>query len=164
MLSRNPILSCLLLMLVLVSPVHAGERGELYEVIDGDSLKAVVAGEVVEIRLIGIDAPEWGQSYGLEAKSFTLHFCLGKELQLEYDKDRRDRYRRTLAYVYVDGEMLNEALVRAGLALAHAYRPNTKYQQRLSQAQREARSDGNGFWKQGGLSMTPSQWRKRNRR
>ncbi|SOB59076.1 Nuclease (SNase domain protein) (Modular protein) [Pseudodesulfovibrio profundus] len=165
MISRNPLIPCLLLVLIcLVVPVKAAETGRLHSVIDGDSLEVVIEGKVVEVRLIGIDAPEWGQEYGLAAKSFVLHFCLGKELKLEYDKDRRDRYRRSLAYVYVGGKMLNEAIVREGLALAFAYKPNTRHQARLFQAQADARDAEQGFWQQGGLELTPSQWRKKNRR
>jgi len=162
--SRNTLISCLLLLAVLISPAQAADTGRLYSVIDGDSLEVVIDGKITEVRLIGIDAPEWGQEFGLEAKSFALHFCLGKELQLEYDKDRHDRYRRTLAYVYVDGEMLNEAIVRAGLALAFAYKPNTWHQAQLFQAQADARAEERGFWRNGGLELTPSQWRKKNRR
>lgn len=70
----------------------------------------------------------------------------GKRVRLEYDVEKRDRYGRTLAYVYVGGVMVNERLVRAGYAQVSTYPPNVKYQERFLVAQREAREAGRGLW------------------
>lgn len=128
--------------------------------LDGDSLRVQYRGGTVEVRLIGVDAPEYRQEYSRKAKEFTVRFCFNKVLQLEYDKDRTDRYGRHLAYVYSDGRMLNRELVRAGLAIPVRVEPNTRYYEQLLQAQKEAREKRRGFWIKGGLGMTPAQWRR----
>lgn len=157
---RNFIISLGLVFALLLSasPVRA-EKAQFLSVIDGDSLVLELGGRNVEVRLIGIDAPEWGQEYGTKAKAFSLKFCYGRTVDVEYDVQRLDRYNRTLVYVSVDGRMLNEELVRAGLALAVEYKPNTKHQTRLKKAQAQAEKNRNGFWLHGGLKMTPRQWR-----
>jgi hypothetical protein len=54
---------------------------------------------------------------------------------LECDVERRDRYGRMLAYVWVDGQMVNWALVRQGWAVVLTYPPNVKYVDWFTEAQ-----------------------------
>jgi micrococcal nuclease len=73
-------------------------------VVDGDTL-LLTNGEYV--RLIGVDTPETKhpqkpvEYFGKEAYLFTKRIVEGKEVRLEYDQTRRDRYGRILAYVYL---------------------------------------------------------------
>ncbi len=70
----------------------------------------------------------------------------GDSVSLEFDVERRDRYRRLLAYVYLkDGRMLNEEIVKAGYANLLTIPP--QYQERFLKAYREARENRRGFWK-----------------
>ena len=138
------------------------EEAQFLSIIDGDSLAVEVGGRSCEVRLIGIDAPELGQEFGVQAKSHALRLCYGQRLRLEYDHQRRDRYGRTLAYVYSKDGMLNEEMVRAGLALAVEYRPNVLHQKTFEQAEKTARAERRGFWLRGGLKQTPAQWRKKH--
>ncbi|WP_319582847.1 thermonuclease family protein [uncultured Pseudodesulfovibrio sp.] len=141
-----------------------GVDARFLRALDGDSLRVDYGGEVLEIRLIGVDAPEYRQEYSRKARDFSRQFCQGRTVHLEFDKDRHDRYGRTLAYVYVDDRMLNEELVRAGLAIPLRIKPNTRHAERFKQAEKQARLDGRGFWVKGGLDMTPAQWRRTHRR
>jgi len=50
------------------------------------------------------------------------------------------------AYVYVDDIFVNAELVRAGLACAKAYPPDTKHQDYLEKLEQEARQTGRGMW------------------
>ena len=157
-------LACALAFLL---PVRAGADGldaRFLRALDGDSLRVDHAGEVLEVRLIGVDAPEYRQEYSRKAKEFSQSFCQGKTLRLEFDKERRDRYGRTLAYVYAGDRMLNEELVRAGLAIPIRIKPNTRFYARFKRAEEQARLDRRGFWIKGGLDMTPGQWRRTHRR
>ena len=105
------------------SPVFTPDKVIFYEVekvIDGDTIK-LAGGEVV--RLIGIDAPESHhpevpvQVFSQEAYEFVKQLCEGFEARLEYDEERKGKYGRTLAYVYLkDGRMLNEELIKRGYA------------------------------------------------
>ena len=160
--SRNLCIVFLFLALFLPGRANALDVQFLH-IIDGDSLVVESRGDSMEIRLIGVDAPEYRQEYSIKAKVFSLKFCHGKKIRLEFDREKKDRYGRTLAYVYADGKMLNEAIVRAGLALAVRIKPNLKYSHRFNAAEKQAKEAKNGFWKYGGLKQTPTQWRKEHR-
>lgn len=119
-------------------------------VIDGDTL---VLQDGVRVRLIGVDTPEVARKgraaepLAREATDFTRRFVgLGK-VRLEPDGDRIDRYGRALAVVWVDGRMLNESLVLAGLARARTeFRFSRALKQRLRAAEAEAKAAGRGIW------------------
>ena len=76
----------------------------------------------------------------------TKQLVEGKEVRLEFDVQRRDKYQRTLAYVYVGEMMVNAELERQGYAQVATFPPNVKYQELLLQLQREAREAGRGLW------------------
>ncbi|HEX4144243.1 MAG TPA: thermonuclease family protein [Pirellulales bacterium] len=122
-------------------------------VIDGDT---IMVDPHARVRLIGVNAPEtvkpdWPvEPWGPEASAFTKQFLSGGTVRLEFDDEPRDAYDRYLAYVWVDGQMLNEALLRAGLA---RFEPNFHYssamKRRFRQAQDEARHKHFGIWSNG---------------
>jgi endonuclease YncB( thermonuclease family) len=118
-------------------------------VIAGDTL-SLSTGEAV--RLIGVDTPETRHPKelmhppGTEALAFAVQLVEGKKVRLEFDRQRKDRYKRLLAYVYVGDIMLNAELVRQGYAQVVTLPPNVKYQQLLLQLQREAREAKRGLW------------------
>ena len=70
----------------------------------------------------------------------------GKEVEIELDVEERDRYGRMLAYVYLDGEMFNKALLREGHAMVSTYPPNVKYVEEFTALQEKARNEGKGLW------------------
>lgn len=159
---RNILFSALLLLVGgLAAPAHGMETVQFLSLIDGDSMLVKYNGRAQEVRLIGIDAPEWGQEYGTQAKKHALHFCYGSELRLEFDQKRKDRYGRLLAYVYCGSRMLNESMIRDGYAIAVKVKPNAKYYKRFKSLEEMARKERRGFWLRGGLKETPAQWRKR---
>ena len=92
-------------------------------VVDGDTI--IVQG-VGRVRLIGVDTPETVhprrtvECFGMEASAFTKRMLEGQRARLEYDRERTDRYGRTLAYVYLpNGTFANAEIVRQGYG--HAY-------------------------------------------
>jgi micrococcal nuclease len=105
------------------------------------------------VRLIGVDTPESKhprkpvQAFGKEASAFTKQLVEGKDVRLEFDVQRKDKYQRTLAYVYVGDTMLNAELVRQGYAQVATFPPNVTYQELFLKLQREAREAGRGLWK-----------------
>jgi endonuclease YncB( thermonuclease family) len=118
-------------------------------VIDGDTLQ-LSTGE--EGRLIGVDTPETKhprkpvQPFGQEASAFTTKLVEGKKVRLEFNVRRKNTYKRTLAYVYVEDLMLNLELLRQGYAQVATVPPNVKYQELFLGLQREAREAGRGLW------------------
>jgi micrococcal nuclease len=62
--------------------------------------------------------------------------------------DRRDRYGRALAYVWLhDGRMFNELLAERGYATPLTIPPNVDYAKRFAAAARRAREAGRGLWR-----------------
>lgn len=117
--------------------------------IDGDTL--VVDG-VETVRLIGVDTPETVdprrpvQYFGREASNFTRALALGRMVRLEFDVDRRDRYGRTLAYVYLsDGMFLNAEIIRQGYGYAYTRFP-FRFLEAFRAYEQEARAAGRGLW------------------
>ena len=90
------------------------------KVSDGDTLNVQkvengkFVGEVMKIRMFGIDAPEKTQDYGIESKQALEKLVNGKILEIE--EKNRDRYGRTVAVVYVNGKNVNEEMVKNGNA------------------------------------------------
>ncbi len=122
-------------------------------VIDGDTI--VLDGNEI-VRLIGIDTPETKdprkpvQYYGREAYEFTKGLVEGKKVRLVYDLNEKDKYGRTLAYVYLkDGTFLNAEVVKQGYGFAYRYFL-FKYFDEFKQHEREARENEIGLWSDGG--------------
>ncbi len=106
----------------------ATRDGRVLRIVDGDTIE-LFDGETV--RLLGIDTPEMGTEFAMEAKLLTMELLSHQDVYLETDEQERDAYGRLLAHVYVitdDGWLLvNEELVRAGLAELLFIPPNTRY-------------------------------------
>jgi endonuclease YncB( thermonuclease family) len=134
------------------APGSTAPRAETYlitRVIDGDTLE-LYTGE--RVRLIGVDTPETKdprrpvQYFGEEAAAFTRRIVEGKRVRLEYDWERKDKYGRTLAYVYLeDGTFLNAEIIRQGYGFAYTRFP-FKYLEEFRKLEREAREAGRGLW------------------
>lgn len=134
------------LLVVLPAGIAFGWEGVAVRIIDGDSLQVQRDGKMVEIRLYGIDAPEYRQPYSNLAKQFAKRFALGKVVTVR--KKDVDRYARLVALVEVGGKMLNRELVRQGLAWFYPRycleQPLCGELQRLEQ---KARTEKRGLWK-----------------
>jgi len=146
--------------------VAKDELSYVQRVIDGDTLK-LSGGE--RVRLIGVDTPEAHysdklvrdagssgkdmktiQSLGRKASDFTKELCLGKRVRLEFDVEKRDRYRRLLAYVYLeDGTFVNAKILENGFGQVMTIPPNVKYSEYFLKLQKEARSTRRGLWSMG---------------
>lgn len=119
-------------------------------VVDGDTF---LLANGARVRLMGVDTPETVrpehpvEKWGPEASDFTRDFLADGEVRLQFDRERLDQYGRFLAYVYVGQRMLNEELLRAGLARAKlTFRYREPMKRRFEQAQAEARAAQRGIW------------------
>lgn len=71
----------------------------------------------------------------------------GKPVRLEYDWQKKDKYNRLLAYVFLeDGTFLNLEIIKQGYGFAYTKYP-FKYLEQFRQAEKEAREQGRGLWK-----------------
>lgn len=116
-----------------------------------------------KVRLVGIDAPDlqqqpWGQAAKQELET-TI--AAGEPVLLEFDMQDKDAFGRYLAYVWQNGVLLNEKMVKQGYALSVARSPNHKYDRRLERAQAWARLMGQGIWNPAQpMRLTPAQFRQ----
>lgn len=131
---------------------------------DGDTVSVTIGQRREKIRLVGIDAPEMGQEpWGGEAKKYleSILSSSGWRVRLEYDVEKRDKYDRTLAYLWTtDGRLVNMLMVKAGYAMLLTIPPNVKHAGELQAAQQEASSKGLGIWGQKGLKERPGNYRR----
>lgn len=126
---------------------------EVVSVVDGDTIWLNMDGENVKVRLIGVDTPESvhadsskNTEEGQEASDFLKELLTDEDVFLTYDEERYDQYGRTLAYVYLNGEMVQRILLQEGLAQTMVVEPNTKYAEEFAQLEQEAAEAGAGFW------------------
>jgi len=130
-------------------PFQASDRVLVRYVLDGDTFEADRVGRV---RLLGIDAPEIGRGletsepFAHEARQRLTGLITARWVRLEYDEPRRDTYRRSLAYVFLEnGTFVNAVLVRDGLARVSAGRMLTRLTD-LRRAERDAQLFRRGMW------------------
>jgi len=71
----------------------------------------------------------------------------GLKVELEFDEERTDSYGRLLAYVHdpLTDEMMNAEMLRSGYAQLWIIPPNTKHEDELRAAQREAKKGSLGL-------------------
>lgn len=154
---KNPFSTQLTPTVTLTPPV-AGVQTEqvvVTRVIDGDTIK-ISSGQT--IRLIGIDAPEITQveCFGRDATAKLTELVLNQPIRLEKDVSETDRYGRLLRYIWLGDELINETLVRDGVAHSSPYPPDVKHQSRFDLAENQARNSGAGLWSTCNLSPTPN--------
>jgi len=125
-------------------------------VIDGDTL--AIRDE--RVRLHGIDAFEASQRCGGQPgwpcgrrAAFALEGLIGGR-NVRCEIRGRDRYKRAIGVCFVGSVDLNEALVRAGFALAYR-----RYSKDYVAAEAAAKADGAGAWS--GVFVEPWEFRKR---
>ena len=145
-----------LLPLFLPSPSYAW-TGACVAVTDGDTIKVMHEGKTEKIRLYGIDCPEKKQPFGTKAKQFTGGLVFGKIVDV--DALEKDRYGRTIAWVYISDKCLNGELLKAGLAWHYK-----RYSKETSLAEMEdtARLQKIGLWTDP-HPVPPWSWRRERR-
>jgi micrococcal nuclease len=128
---------------------------KLVRPIDGDTIEVLINGKSESVRFLLIDTPETShprlgkQPFGEEAKAFTAKMVENaKSLELEFDiGPKHDKYSRLLAYVYVDGKMLQEELLKRGFTrVAYVYPPSTRYVDQFRALQEKSQQEGVGIW------------------
>lgn len=120
-------------------------------VLDGDTFDLT---DGRRIRMLGIDAPEVShenqpaQPYSREATDWLRSRIEGASVLLRIDSTKKDRYGRTLAWVYDEqGKMLNEELLAEGLVrLLADFGLPADLEPQLRQAESEARILKKGVW------------------
>ena len=128
-------------------------------VYDGDT---VILENGKHIRLLGINTPEIESHQraeepgGIAAKKWLQTQLQNNKVYLEFDQVRFDKYKRTLAHLYLpDGKHLNLAILETGLAVVSIIPPNGRYTDQLIQAQQRAEKLKLGIWSMPEYQLRP---------
>jgi len=125
------------------------------EVIDGDTIKVDIAGEIETVRLVGLDTPEIAGAYNLqddyfgpEAARYARQLLENQSVYLipEPMQSNRDKYNRLLRYVFLeDGTLVNAKLVAEGYAYNYMYEP-FQFMKQFDYLEKQAKEDQLGLW------------------
>ena len=84
--------------------------------VDGDTITVLDSTNTQhKIRLSGIDAPEKSQPFGNRSKQSLRDLVFSKAVSV--DTDKRDKYKRNVGKVLVDGVDANLEQIKRGMAL-----------------------------------------------
>jgi len=125
------------------SGINSVQSVKVTRVLDGDTIE-IEGGQ--RVRYLGINAPESGEPFFTEATRENERWVAGRTVKLEFDVQTQDRYQRLLAYVWADGQLVNEEIVRNGYAVSETIQPDVKYQDLILKAEKEAREHCRGLW------------------
>ncbi len=112
---------------------------------DGDSFKANLGVFPIEVRLYGIDAPEYTQNYGKEARNALAKLIENKDITMQALET--DPYDRAVAIVYLpNGKILQEELLKNGYAWLYTYYCKEAICKDWKKLEQEARNKKLGLW------------------
>lgn len=128
---------------VLIGVLFSLSQVTVTRVIDGDTVEI---SDGRHIRYIGIDSPEKGDCYATAAAKLNEELVLGKKVKLELGLNELDEFGRTLAYVWVNGKLVNEKLLQNGAGEFFLDTVNVNHQEALIQAANKSYDQRVGLW------------------
>ena len=129
-------------------------QGRVVAIIDGDTIKVLVSGANLTLRIVNIDAPEKCQSYGVSASETMSELALNRSVQV--DMKGKDAYGRSLAKITMDNnEDLGAAMIDRGSAWVYRKYSSDPI---LLQAEGNARRFKVGLWREEN-PQPPWDWR-----
>jgi len=142
-------------------PSLYGWNARVIKIHDGDTITVMHGIYKHRIRFYGIDCPELGQAYGIEARDF-LRSLIRINDRVEITPIDRDRYHRIVGIVEYRGMNLNEELVRQGYAWVYGKYYKKSFRENWYDLQKQARQHHKGLWiaaTNGILPLAPWQFR-----
>jgi len=127
----------------------------LTRTVDGDTIKVMYNGKEETVRYLLVDTPEEKkpgtcvQNYAVSAYNKNKQLVNSGKLSLEFETngDKRDKYGRLLAYVFVNGKSVQEELLKDGYArVAYIYNPPYKYLSKYQSDEKIAENKHLNIW------------------
>jgi endonuclease YncB( thermonuclease family) len=155
--ARLPVFLALLFLLQIKNAYGSDIIGRIVSISDGDTVKLLDAdNNLVKIRLAEIDAPEKKQPYGMKAKQELSSLCFNRNARAVVKA--HDKYRRTVARLYCDGQDVDRIMLERGAVWV--YRQYLT-DQSLLEVEMRARAAHVGLWSLQPDQITPPwDWRK----
>ncbi|MEX1377120.1 MAG: thermonuclease family protein [Eubacteriales bacterium] len=122
---------------------------------DGDTAIFIVGDSYLKTRFLGVDTKEMSTDSGIpelwaqQAKEFTNYMLINADeiiLELDNNSDVFDAYDRLLAWIWVDGQLLNYMLAESGYADVKYLYDDYKYNDYLLDAEYHAQNEDRGIW------------------
>ena len=138
-----------------LKPIPSGERFEvtLKSCVDGDTAWFYIDDKETKVRFLYIDTPESTKEiepYGKEASEFVaskLEHAKTIELELNVDGNQYDKYDRLLAWIFVDGTLLQEEIAAKGYCKDfYDYGYEYTYKKDILKAHEQAKKDHLGIY------------------
>lgn len=82
------------------------------------------------------------ECFGTEAKNYLKSLIDKKRVLLQFDdtQEQKDIYGRMLAYVYLDGVLINQKMIEEGYAKEYTFKTPYRYQSSFRDAEASARA------------------------
>ncbi|WP_318533220.1 thermonuclease family protein [Bacillus methanolicus] len=133
-------------------PLNTKYTATFSSCVDGDTANFKINGKVTKTRFLFIDTPEYTtkkERYGKEENNYTCsRLKKAKKITLELDgKDKYDKYNRLLAWVWVDGKLLQEDITKAGLVEDFYDYGTYRYENRIRAAMSYAKKHHLGMYR-----------------
>ena len=159
---KNLIITCFL-FLVFDSSVNAQEilSGTATNVYDGDTFTLITDDDQkVKIRIVGIDAPEAKQDYGIVSRDFARNILDNKRVRVYLEPG--ETYGRKLGVVITeDGIHFNYEMVASGNAWWYSNNGKYSTDKFLKAAMQDAKEKRKGLWASED-PQAPWEWRRAN--
>ena len=147
----------LLISLLFIIDVNAKttiEKVTFNRCVDGDTAVFNVGEEETKFRFLAIDTPETVhptkevEAFGKDASEYTCNkLTNAKSIIVEYEtSNKTDKYGRSLAWIWVDGSLLQQELIDAGYAKVAYIYGKYRYTESLCLAQSKAKENTYGLW------------------
>lgn len=137
------------------SSIQDKQQVTLEKCVDGDTATFKIDGKNVKVRFLAIDTPESVhpykevEEYGKDASEYTCNILKKAnsiEIAYEDNMSNKDKYGRTLAWVFADNKLVQESLVEIGYAEVKYVYAKYTYLDKLYKAQEKAKSKKIGVW------------------
>ena len=93
---------------------------ETVRVLDGDTFKINYDGELISVRIWGINAPEMRTPDGPASKQALIKLIEGKIIRIEFPTDKkRDNFGRLLCQIFIDEIDVGYYLIKHGYAIRY---------------------------------------------
>ena len=127
---------------------------KVIKISDGDTITILTQQrKQIKVRFYGIDAPELKQPYGKKSNQFLANLIAGEVVEVE--ENGKDRYKRAIGTIYLNGTDINAQMVANGYAWAYC-----KFSKKYTAQESKAKKQGLGLWRDK-EPIPPWEWRKR---
>lgn len=123
---------------------------------DGDTAQVKVDGKKEKVRFLMVDTPEMNYQKGdpmplaEDGKYFTKKLLMeARHVYVVFDEGKEtDHYDRWLAYIFADDKLVQEELLKEGLAAVRFVNPgNNTFESEFKEIEQTAKDANKGVWK-----------------